>query len=322
MTMILLRPAISCLLFALSMTAHAQSFPNKPLKIIVPYQPGGLVDAMGRHLGNYLAEPLGQSIVVENRPGASGSIGIEAVKQSPADGYTLLVAEPGVIITPIVQPKTSFNPRRDLQVVSIVADTPLILTIGAPVPAKDLKELIAHAKAQPGKLNYSSPGIGTTPHMSGELLKAQAGVDIVHVPYKGGSAAIADLLAGQIQMTFLASTIVVQYIKDGRMRAVASTSSKRSRTLTDVPTFVESGFPNFEVTAWVGLFAPKGTPRDVVAKLNEAVKTILTRPDFRAMLSKADLDPMGLSIEDSERLVEREEKKWTEVVRTNNVKPD
>lgn len=307
---------------ALPLALHAQGFPNKPLRIIVPYAPGGLIDAMGRQLGQNLAEPLGQALVVENRPGSAGAVGIDVVKQAPADGYTLLVVDPGVIITPIVQPKTSFNLRRDLQVVAIVAETPLVLTVGAPVTAKDLKELVALAKAQPGKLNYSSPGIGTTPHMSGEMLKAQAAVDIVHVPYKGGSAAIADLLAGQIQMTFLASTIVAQYLKDGRMRAIATTGLKRSRLLADVPTFAESGFPNFDVSAWVGLFAPKGTPPEVVAKLNEAVKASLLRPEFRAFLARADLDSMGLSTADSERLVEREERKWTEVVRTNNVKPD
>ena len=306
----------------LCVNAQAQTFPSKPLKIVVPYAAGGLIDMVGRHVAQNLAEPLGQPLVVENRPGAASAVGIESVKQAPADGYTLIVLEPGVVITPIVQPRTSFNHRRDLQVVSIVADTPLVLTVGAAVQARDLKELIALTRSQPGKFNYSSAGIGTTPHMAGELLKTQAAVNIVHVPYKGGSAAIADLLAGQIQMTFLASTIVSQYLKDGRMRAIATTGLKRSRALPEVHTLAESGFPDYEVTAWVGLFAVKGTPREIVARLNEAVRVIVARPEFRAALAKADLEPMGLSVEEGQRLLDREERKWTEVVRINNVKPD
>jgi tripartite-type tricarboxylate transporter receptor subunit TctC len=308
--------------FGLSLTAEAQSFPNKPLKIVVPYAPGGLIDMVGRHVAQNLAEPLGQPLVVENKPGAASAVGIEFVKQQPADGYTLVVLEPGVVITPLVQPKTSFSQKRDLQVVSIVADTPLIMTVGAGVPAGNVRELIALAKSRPGAFNYSSAGIGTTPHMAGELLKTQAGVDIVHVPYKGGSAAITDVLAGQIQMTFLASTIVSQYLKDGRMKAIASTGTRRSRALPDVQTVAESGFPDYEVTAWVGLFAVKGTPRDIVTKLNQAVKTIVAKPEFRAALAKADLEPLGLSVDEAQRLLDREERKWSEVVRVNNVKPD
>ncbi len=310
----------------LSAEAQAQSFPQpfptKPLRIIVPYAPGGLIDSMGRQLAQHLAEPLGQPLVVENRPGSAGAVGIDAVRQAPADGHTLLVVDTGILITPIIQPRAGFDLRRDMQVVSIVADTPLVLTLGSAVPAKELKDLIALAKASPGKLNYSSAGIGTTPHMSGEMLKSQAGVDIVHVPYKGGSAAIADVLSGQIQMTFLASTIVAQYLKDGRMRAIASTGTRRSRLLADVPTMAESGFPNFDVTVWVGLFGPKAVPRDILGRLNDAVKASLQKPEFRASLARSDVEVLGLALEESERMIEREERKWTAVVRANNVKPD
>ena len=306
----------------LSAGAQAQSFPSKPIRIIVPYAPGGLIDSMGRQLAQHLSDPLGQPLVVENRPGSAGAVGIDAVRQAPADGHTLLVVDTGILITPIIQPRAGFDLRRDMQPVSIVADTPLIATVGAAVPAKDLKELIALAKASPGKFNYSSAGVGTTLHMAGEMLKSQAGVDIVHVPYKGGSAAIADVLSGQIQMTFLASTIVAQYLKDGRMRAIASTGPRRSRLLADVPTMAESGFPNFDVTVWVGLFAPKAVPRDALGRLNDAVKAALQKPEFRAVLARADLEVLGLSSDESDRMIEREEKKWTAVVRANNVKPD
>ena len=308
--------------FAFATAARGQVFPSKPLKILVPYVPGGLVDLVGRNVAQRLSEVLQQPVVVENRPGAVGAIAIASMKQLPADGYTLIVMEPAVVITPIVQPKTTYRVNRDLQVVSIVGATPLVLIVNSSLPAKDLKELVSFARLKPGALNYSSAGIGTTLHMAGEMLKAQAAIDIVHVPYKGGSAVMADLLAGQIQMTFLASTIVSQYVKDGRVRAIASTGMKRSPALPDVPTFAESGFPNYEVSVWVGLFASKGIPQDTLARLNQATREIVKREEFRVALQKSDIEPLGTSVEDAQALLEREERRWTEIVRSNNIKPD
>jgi len=308
--------------FAFAAAANGQDFPSKPMKMLVPYVPGGLVDMMGRNVAQRLSEVLQQPVVVENRPGAVGAIAIASMKQLPADGYTLIVMEPAVVITPIVQPKTTYRVNRDLQVVSIVGATPLVLIVNSSLPAQDLKELVSLARSKPGGLNYSSAGIGTTLHMAGEMLKAQAGIDIVHVPYKGGSAALADLLAGQIQMTFLASTIVSQYVKDRRVRAIASTGSKRSPALPDLPTFAESGFPNYEVSVWIGLFASRGVPQDVLARLNQAAREIVKREEFRAALRKADIEPLGTSVQDAQALLDREERTWTEIVRANNVKPD
>ena len=308
--------------FAFAAAANGQEFPSKPMKMLVPYVPGGLVDMMGRNVAQRLSEVLQQPVVVENRPGAVGAIAIASMKQLPADGYTLIVMEPAVVITPIVQPKTTYRVNRDLQVVSIVGATPLVLIVNSSLPAQDLKELVSLARSKPGGLNYSSAGIGTTLHMAGEMLKAQAGIDIVHVPYKGGSAALADLLAGQIQMTFLASTIVSQYVKDRRVRAIASTGSKRSPALPDLPTFAESGFPNYEVSVWIGLFASRGVPQDVLARLNQAAREIVKREEFRAALRKADIEPLGTSVQDAQALLDREERTWTEIVRANNVKPD
>jgi tripartite-type tricarboxylate transporter receptor subunit TctC len=316
----MIRFAALALIFVVN--AQAQTFPAKPLRLIVPYTPGGLMDLVGRHLGQNLPENLGQAVVVENRPGAAAAVGIEYVKQAPADGYTMVVLEPAVIVTPMLAPKSSFNLRRDLQVVSIVAETPILMAVGASVPARDLKEFIALARARPGAFNYSSAGIGTTPHMAGELLKAQAKLDILHVPYKGGSAAIADVLSGQIQMIFLAPTILAPYIKDGRMRAIALAGPKRARAHPDVPTFAELGFPDYEVMVWVGLFVVKGTPPEIVARLNQAVQASLARPEFQAGLAKAGLEPIGLAGDAAQRALEREERKWADVVRLNNVKAD
>jgi tripartite-type tricarboxylate transporter receptor subunit TctC len=317
----MIRLAVAFLL-SLVVNAQAQTFPAKPLRLIVPYTPGGLMDLVGRQLGQNLPENLGQPVVVENRPGAASAVGIDYVKQSPADGYTMVLVEPGAVVTPILQPKTSFNLGRDLQVVSMIAETPILMAVGASVPARDLKELIALARARPGAFNYSSAGMGTTPHMAGELLKAQAKLDIVHVPYKGGSAAIADVLSGQIQMIFLAPTILAPYIKDGRMRALALAAPKRARAYPDVPTFAELGFPEFEVAVWVGLFVVKGTPPEIVARLNQAVQAALARPEFQAGLAKAGLEPIGLAGDAAQRALEREERKWADVVRVNNVKPE
>ncbi len=306
----------------LATTANGQEFPSRPIKILVPYVPGGLIDLMARHIAPRVSEYFHQPVVVENKPGAVGAIAIASMKQSPADGYTLIVMEPAVVITPIVQPKTTYRANRDLQVVSIVGATPLVLIINASLPVQDLRDLVSLARSKPGTLNYSSAGIGTTLHMAGEMLKAQAGINIVHVPYKGGSAVMADLLAGQIQMTFLASTVVSQYVKDHRVKAIASTGLKRSPALPDLPTFAESGFPNYDVTVWIGLFASKGVPQEVLARLNRAVREIVKDEEFRAVLRKSDVEPLGTTVEEAQAFLDQEERKWTEIVRANNIRPD
>jgi len=321
----MIKTALRILVLAITNIAaigYGQEFPTKPVKILVPYVPGGLIDLMGRNIASSLSQHFHQPVVVENKPGAVGAIAIASMKQLPADGYTLIVMEPAVVVTPIVQPETAYRVNRDLQVVSIVGATPLVLVVNSSLPVRNLKELVSLARARPGTLNYSSAGIGTTLHMAGEMLKAQAGINIVHVPYKGGSAALADLLAGQIQMTFLASTVVSQYLKDNRIRAIASTGPKRSGALPELPTFAESGFPNYDVTVWVGLFASKGVPQDVLGRLNTAVREIVETEEFRAVLRKFDVEPMGTRVEEAQAFLDREERKWTEIVRANNIRPD
>jgi tripartite-type tricarboxylate transporter receptor subunit TctC len=302
--------------------ANGQPFPHKPLRIIVPYAPGGLLDLTARQIAASLSDPLGQPVVVENRTGAASAVAIDAVKQVPADGYTLLLDNPGVIITPILNPKAGFSLGRDLQAVSIVTGSTSLLAVNAAVPARNLKELVALARARPGELNYSSAGVGTILHMSGEMLKAQAKIDIVHVPYKGGSAAMNDVVSGRIHMIFLGPSILAPFLKDGRVRALASTGTRRTAAYPDVPTLAESGYPDFDIVSWIGLFVLKATPPEIVARLGQGAVAILARPEFRGFLVKNNLDAIGATGEEARRLLDHEERRWTEVIRGNNIKID
>ncbi|MSQ51450.1 MAG: tripartite tricarboxylate transporter substrate binding protein [Betaproteobacteria bacterium] len=305
-----------------SVIAHAQSFPNKPLRIIVPYAPGGLLDLTARQIAASLPENLGQTVVVENRTGAASAVAVEVIKQAPADGHTILLDNSGLIITPILNPKAPFKMQRDLEAVSIVTGSTSLLAVNAALPARDLKELVSLARAKPGTLNYSSAGVGTILHMSGEMLKTLAKIDLVHVPYKGGSAAMNDVVSGQIHMIFLGSSILAPFIKDGRVRAIASTGLKRIPAYPDVPTIAESGYPDYDIVSWIGLFVVKATPPDIVARLSQGVNAILAKPDFRAALVKNSLEPIGATGDEARRLLELEELRWTEVIRVNKLKPE
>jgi len=302
--------------------AMAQGFPSKPLRIIVPYAPGGLLDLTARQIAAGLPEQLGQTVVVENRTGAASAVAIEAMKQAPADGHTIMLDNSGLIITPILNPKAGFKMQRDLEVVSIVTGSSSLLAVNAALPARDLKELIALARTKPGTLNYSSAGIGTILHMSGEMLKTLAKIDIMHVPYKGGSAAMNDVVSGQIHMIFLGASILAPFIKDGRVRAIASTGLKRIPAYPDVPTIAESGYPDFDIVSWIGLFVVKATPPDVTARLSQAVVAMLGRPDFRAALVKSSLEPIGATGDEARKWLDGEERRWTEVIRANKLKPE
>lgn len=300
--------------------AQAQTFPSKPLRLVVPFASGGVLDLMGRQVAHVLSDTLQQTVVVENVPGAGGGIGIANVKNASPDGHTLILLEPGVLITPIFDPTATFNLRRDLEIVSIIAEAPLVLGINAAVPAKTLPEFVALLRAQPGKFNFSTPGVGTAVHMTSELFKAETGVDIVHVPYRGGAAAIADLLDGRVQMTFLGATALRPYFIDGRMRGLASTGPRRSRLLPDLPTFAEAGFPKVQVTFWTGLFVAKGTPPAIVTRLQQAVKAATSKDEFRAFLAKSDFEPLDVAGPDADRFIAQEETKWTGVVKASQHK--
>ena len=300
--------------------AHAQSFPTKPMRIIVPYSPGGLLDRTARNIAASLALEYGQPVVVENRTGAQSAVAINALKQAPADGHTLLLDNSGVIIRPILKPKNSFKVGRDLQVVSIVTGSTSLLAINAAVPARNLKELVALARKSPGTLNYSSAGVGTILHMSGELLKSLAGIDIVHVPYKGGSAAMADVVSGRIQIIFLGSSILEPFIKSGRVRAIASTGTQRANGYPDLPTIAESGYPEFNIVSWIGLFVVQSTPPELVTRLGQGLVAIQARPEFRTALARSKLDGLGLVGEAAQKMLDAEERTWVSVIRKNNIK--
>lgn len=307
--------ACAIAMLAAAGAALAQAWPSKPVKVLVAFTAGGTTDILARAVGQQLQDKLKQPFVVENKPGAGGNTGTELAARSPADGYTLIVNSVGPIaVNPTLYKKLNINPLTDLVPIVQIAEVPNVLVVHPSVPAKTVEEFIAHAKANAGKLNYGSTGIGTSSHLSGYILGKRAGVDVVHVPYKGADA-LRDLLAGRIQFMFATIPSVKQHIDAGSLRAVAVSSLKRSRSLPDVPTVAERGFPGFEAGSWFGFFAPKGTPPEVLATLNKAVNEIIEVPAFAAQMIKEGADPAGGSPQDFAAFVQREFEKWRVVVR-------
>jgi tripartite-type tricarboxylate transporter receptor subunit TctC len=272
----------------ISTTAAAQQYPSKPIRYIVGFPPGGGTDIISRLIANKMSEAWGQQVIVENRPGATGMIGANAVAKSAPDGYTIGMGHVNShAIAPNLVKQPLYDPLNDFAPVAYVGYAANILVINPAVtPANTIQELVALAKANPGKLTYASPGVGSTNHLAGEMFKLAAGIDIVHVPYKGSAPAITDLLGGQITMNFDTTSSVAAYLKQGRMRALAITTGERDPEFRNVPTVRESGFKDFEVTNWYGVVAPAGTPREIVAKLNAEVNRILALPDISAKLDE------------------------------------
>jgi tripartite-type tricarboxylate transporter receptor subunit TctC len=297
--------------------AYAQDYPNRPVKIIVPTPPGGPVDVVGRLTANYLQTALGQAFVVENRSGAGNTIGSKDAAAATPDGYTLLYsAASGLIIAPLLHPDAGYDPLTSFDPITLVGESPSILVVNPAVPAKTVQELVAYAKANPGKVNFSSGGIGVLPHLIGELFKSRAGIDIVHVPYKGGGPSITDLLAGNVQMTFENSSVLLPLIQSGALRALAVTTQKRIPQLPDVPTMIESGFPNFVTVAWTGLLAPAHTPEPIIKKLNATISQGLKTPEFAGALAKISVDPRGGTPEDFAQTMKAELARWTPLVKS------
>jgi len=279
----------------------------------VPYAPGGIVDFIARTLGQRLSQQVGQPVVIDNRAGAGGMIGIEYTARSSADGHTLVLMDPAVVINPVLQEKALYE-MKDLATVAVIGSSPLVLTVNPKLPVADVAQLVRFAKANPGKLNFATPGIGTTPHMAGELLKARAGIDMAHVPYKGSGPAMADLAAGQVQVGFSSITGALPFIKDGRLRALATSGSNRSAALPDLPTFIEAGYPGFEVDLWLGIFAPAATPATSVARVNDEIRGALRDPAVMAAFAKVGVEPRSANPEESARFVRAEHDKWAQVV--------
>ena len=302
--------------------AAAQVYPNRPVKIIVPFAASGPADNYARFMAQRLQESFNQSFVVENRPGAGSIIGTDAAAKSPADGYTLLMMSNTQTVNETLIPNKPFSLLRDFVGVAPINSSDLMLVVHPSVPAKNLGELIALAKSKPGKLNYASSGNGTPYHMAGELFKYMAGVDITHVPYKGSSGARTDVVGGQVDMMFDAVTTMSEFAKEGRVKSIATTGLKRSSILPEMPTVSEAGVPKYEAVIWLGLMAPKGTPAAIVSRLNEEVRKIVARPEVKETWAKQGAVPLSMNVTEFAQYLEADVAKWANIVKVSGAKPD
>jgi tripartite-type tricarboxylate transporter receptor subunit TctC len=312
--------AIALSLAATPATAQ-DTYPSRPIKIIVPTPAGGPVDVVARIVANYLTTSFGQSVIVDNRPGAGNTIGSKEAARADPDGYTLLYsAVSGLILAPMLQKDAGYDPITSFAPVVAVGSGYLILVVHPSVPAKSVQELVAYAKANPGKINFSSGGIGVLPHLTGEMFKAATGIDIVHVPYRGGAPSIQDVVAGNLQMTFESTGVLLPLIRDGKLRALATPSAKRIAEMPELPTLIESGYPNMVSTSWTGLLAPLGTPADIIAKLNSKINQGLKSPELTGPLRKISSMPLGGTPADFTELMKADLARWTPVVKSLNLK--
>jgi tripartite-type tricarboxylate transporter receptor subunit TctC len=304
-----------------SRVARAQAYPARPVRLIAPFAPGGSSDIIARLMGQWLSERLGQPFVIENRPGGGGNIGTEAVVRASPDGYTLLMAGGNNAINATLYDKLNFNFIRDIAPVAGIERHPYVMVVNPSVPAKTVPEFIAYAKANPGKISMASAGSGTPSHVSGELFKMMAGVDMVHVPYRGGGPAFNDLLAGQVQVMFPTTVSSIGYIRAGRLRVLAVTGATRSDALPDIPT-VSDFVPGYEASNWYGVGAPKNTPSQIIDKLNEAINAALADPKIKAQLADLGGTPLVGSPADFGKLIADETEKWGKVVKFVSIKAD
>lgn len=303
---------------ALALAAHAQ-YPNKPIKIVVPWPPGGAVDTIGRLVADNISGQLGQPVIVDNRAGAAGAIGTEAVAKAEPDGYTLLMGSTTVIsVNPALQ-KLPYQPT-DFAPITMVAFVPHMLVIPAEVPANSLKEFVAYVKANPGKVSYASAGPGTPHHIAGEMFKSMAGVDMLQVPYKGTGPALIDLLANRVQFMSVEAVAALPHVKAGKLKALGVATAQRNQLAPDIPTVGEAGLPGFEVTAWYGVVAPKGVPRQAAATLANAISKGLETEAFRAKLSGMGATPVGGTPEQFGEILTRENAKWAKAIKDANIR--
>lgn len=317
----------ACVAVTLALTigadVEAQSYPIKPIRFVVPYAPGGNTDILARLIGQKLAEAWGQQVIIDNRPGAAGTVGAELVARAPADGYTLIMGSFGnIIVANSLYKNLKYDPLKDFASIALVSLPPGVLVENPGVPAQNVKELIAYAKSNPGRLNYGSPGNGAWNHLFFELFTASAGISIVHVPYKGIAPAVVDLLGGQIQLAISAFPTALPHIKSGRLRALAVTSAKRSGLLPDVPTIAESGLNGYEAAGWFGVLSPAGTPPSVIAKLNTEINRILDLSEVKASLANDGAEPAGGTPAQMAESARAASIKWNKLIRELNLRPE
>jgi len=320
---------LACIAFAawlgLVDTATAQDapWPSKPIRLVVPGGTGGVTDIRARWLGERLGPVLGQPIVVENRAGAGGNVGMESVARSAPDGYTLIVIHQGIMtINPHLYPKLGYDALKDFVPVTRVGMGSLLLVVNAELPAKTVPDLVRLAKASPGKLSFGSPGVGTPPHLAGELFRRMAGIEVIHVPFKGGGQAVSDLIGGHVNYSIEGLTVTLPQVKSGRLRALAVTGPRRVSSLPDVPTIAESGMPGYEYQGWIGIAAPAGTPRLIVERLYREIATILNTAEGRAWLAEAGHEPHTDAPDVFAAAIRAEHAKWGEIIREAGIKPE
>ena len=296
----------------------AQEYPVRAVRIVVPVGAGGATDILTRALGQRLASAWGQQVVVDNRPGGGSNIGFEIAAKAPADGYTLLMAQPAFTVNVSLYKKLGYDPLRDFSAITLAATSANVLVVHPAVPVRSLKDIIALARARPGQLSYGSAGNGTTPHLSGELFKSMSRIDMQHIPYKGAGQAVTDLLGGHVDSAFVSLASVVPQIKAQKLRAVAVTSARRSALMPDLPTFGEAGLPGYEVTGWFGVMAPAGTPREIIVRLHTDITRALVQPELVQTLVTAGIEPaVSASPEELAAFLRVEISKWAKVVKAS-----
>ncbi len=317
------RILFAALCLAVSTSALAQAWPSRPLRIIVPFPPGGGTDIGTRIVGQKLQEALGQPVVIENRPGAAGIVGTEFTAKVAPDGYTLMMGNIGThAINQSLYAKLPYDPVKDFAPVSQVALLPMFLLVNPAVPAKSMKELIDFARAKPGTLNYSSSGAGGMPHVAAALFASMAGIQMTHIPYKGGGPAVADLIGGQVQVSFATARESIGHVKSGKLRARGVSSAKRSAAMPELPTLAEAGLPGYESGSWISLFAPAGTPKDIVARLSDEAVKIVKMPDVRDKLLQQGADPVGGTSAELAATQQADIAKYARVLREAGVKQE
>ena len=312
---------VSVVLAAMPPLATAQAYPAKPIRWISPWPAGGANDIFSRAIGQRIGESLGQQVLVDNRPGAAGTIGSDIAAKAPADGYTLVMgSSPTHAIAPALYPALPYDPLRDFSAVTLVGSVPNVLVLHPSVPAKTVKEFIAVAKARPGKLNFASTGNGTSQHLSAELFKFMAGLDMVHIPYKGTAPALTELVAGQVDLAFENMPALIPHIQAGRLRALAVTTTKRSAVMPELPTIAEAALPGYDASVWFGVFAPAGTPRPVIDRLHGEILKALQKQDLKSRMIAMGTDVSGMGPDDFSAYVRKEIPKWANLVKAAGVK--